>query len=437
MGPPRRVRAFVWAVIAVAAVVSVLFASRASLPPARHDFLTALLLAAMIGLARAYPIQVGPRTQIAVDHAAAFAAVFLLPAYLAIAATAIGLAGAAFIRPALFLQHAFNISVCVLAVAGGALVAHALLPDGVQVAADWSFIVAALLTTAAMWSINVVLVDAVIAIQQRRPLFELWWAHNRHLIWQQASLYLFGLLMVAASVNRAWALPLLLLPSFVVYRALRDGVALRMQTRLALEELADIVDLRDRYTHDHCRRVGELSRMLARRLGCAAEEVERIYLAARVHDVGKIGIRSSVLLKPARLDDTEWEEMRTHPEVGARIVAKFPEFAEGRELVLSHHERWDGNGYPRGLAGAQIPFGARVIAVADSWDAMTSNRAYRQAMSIDRAFAELEQGQGTQFEGRVVEAFIALLRERPELAQLHTEYTQDVDPRPARGLSSA
>ncbi|MDQ3653773.1 MAG: HD-GYP domain-containing protein, partial [Chloroflexota bacterium] len=298
---------------------------------------------------------------------------------------------------------------------------------GVNRAGDLRLIVAALAATAAMWGINVILVDAVVGLQQRRRPFERWWATNRAQLPQQAALYLLGLLMVASPSQHTWALALLLLPSFVVYRSLRDGVALQIQTRLALEELADVVDLRDRYTHAHCRRVAEMSQALARRLGCPPEEVERIYMAARVHDVGKIGIKSTVLLKPGDLSELEWLEMRSHPEIGARLVAKFPEFAVGRELLLSHHQRWDGSGYPRRLAGESIPFGARVIAVADTWDAMTSNRAYRQAMDLERAFDEMESGRGTQFEPLVVDTFIQMLRDRPELARRHTEETQDID----------
>ena len=395
--------------------------------PDGHDLLVAAILAVLIGLARAFPVQVGPRTQVAVDHAAAFAAVLLLPAYLAIAATAVGLIGAALFRPSIFLQHAFNIAVAVLAVAAGAGVVRVMLPNEATSASDISFIATSLLAMAAMWSTNGILVDAVVAIQQRRALFEHWWSVNRQVFWQQASLYLLGLLMVAAPAQRPWALALLLLPSFVVYRALRDGVALKIQTRVALEELADIVDLRDRYTHDHCRRVAEMSRLLAKRLGFPPEEVERIYLAARVHDVGKIGIKSTVLLKPGDLTEVEWMEMRSHPEIGARVMEKFPDFRDGRELVLSHHERWDGGGYPRGLSGDAIPSGARVIAVADAWDAMTSNRAYRQAVELEHALEEMEGGRGGQFEPRAVDAFLALLRERPELLRLHTEYTQEVD----------
>src|SRR6185437_766757 len=144
----------------------------------------------------------------------------------------------------------------------------------------------------------------------------------------------------------AWTLPLLAAPAFVAQRALRDGVALRAQTRLALEEIADIVDMRDHYTFEHSKRVAELARATARKLALSADDIDLIWMAGRVHDVGKIGIKSSVLLKPGRLTDDEFDEMRTHPEVGARLIARFPQFARGGVFVRHHHERWDGNGYP-------------------------------------------------------------------------------------------
>jgi HD-GYP domain-containing protein (c-di-GMP phosphodiesterase class II) len=128
--------------------------------------------------------------------------------------------------------------------------------------------------------------------------------------------------------------------------------------------------------------------------------------------------------------------MRSHPDVGARLVATFPEFAHGRELVMAHHERWDGRGYPRGLAGEQIPLGACIIAVVDAWDAMTSSRAHRGALTPDVALAELVRGRGTQFEPRILETFVALLRERPELMRTHTEIPQAIDA-PLEALRSA
>lgn len=433
MGPPRRVRNFVWIVVAVTAVISLLSVVLADLPPSRDDALTALLLAAIIALARAYPVQIGPRKQITVENAAEFAAVLVLPPELAIGATLLGLSCASVVRPSILLQQAFNVSVAVLGVAAAAGIAAALLDAPADQSVTVRLVVTAVLAALTMWFMNAALVDVVVALQQRRRLFEHWWATNRHGIWQEASLYLLGLLMVVSPADHSWALALLIVPSLVVYRSLRDGVALQYQTRMALEELADVVDLRDRYTHAHCRRVADMSRLLARRVGCSLEEVERIYLAARVHDVGKIGIKSTVLMKPGDLNELEWIEMRGHPEVGARLVSKFPQFAQGAELVLCHHERWDGQGYPRGLAGETIPQGARVIAVTDTWDAMTSNRSYRQAMDLGVAFQQMEQGRATQFDPAILDAFLAMLREQPDLARQHHEFPQEIDaPQPRR-----
>lgn len=437
MGPPRRVRAFVWRVVAVAAVASLWTLVQAQSYPTRSDLVVAGLFAVMIGLARTFPVQVGPRFQISVDNAAAFAAVLVLPPYLAVIAVFLGVAAAGVVRPSTFIQQAFNASVAVLAVAAASSFADTILSGTAANANTLRLVVAALLAALTMWTINTVLVDSVIALQQRRRLFERWWAVNRHGLWQGISLYLLGLLMVVSPADHTWALALLLVPTAVVYRSLRDGVALQYQTRMALEELADVVDLRDRYTHDHCRRVADLSRLLARKLGSAPEEVERIYLAARVHDVGKIGIKSTVLMKPGGLNDAEWVEMRSHPEVGARLVAKFPEFRHGRELILSHHERWDGKGYPRGLKAEAIPFGARVIAVTDTWDAMTSNRSYRKAMDLHVAMIEIEQGKGSQFDPRIAEAFLGLLHEQPELKRQHTDTSQDIDVAEPLVLASA
>ncbi len=128
-----------------------------------------------------------------------------------------------------------------------------------------------------------------------------------------------------------------------------------------------------------------------------------------MHDLGKIAVPDSVLHKHGRLTDEEFALMKKHPQDGAEILSKFPEYRAGRELVLAHHERIDGRGYPHGLSGDAIPLGARVIAVADAWDAMTSDRPYREALPQSVALAELMSGRGTQWDAAVVEAFAASL----------------------------
>ncbi len=253
------------------------------------------------------------------------------------------------------------------------------------------------------------------------------WATPHDTLVAEAALGLVGIMAALASADHPWTLPLLVVPAALAQRALRDGVALRAQTRQALEDLADVVDMRDHYTFQHSQRVAELARATARQLRLPASEVELITMAGRVHDVGKIGIKSTVLMKPGKLSDREFAEMRSHPVVGARLIGNFPQFARGRAYVLHHHERFDGKGYPERLAGEQIPFGARVLAVADAWDAMTSHRAYRQALPLERVYAELERGRGAQFDPAVLDAFLHVLRERPDLAAAHTTEAQDTD----------
>jgi HD-GYP domain-containing protein (c-di-GMP phosphodiesterase class II) len=140
-------------------------------------------------------------------------------------------------------------------------------------------------------------------------------------------------------------------------------------------------------------------------LGQPGHEVARIRLAATLHDIGKTAIPASILNKPGRLDQVEWEFIRAHPAIGGRIVSAAPALADTAALIHSSHERIDGQGYPEGLSGAGIPVGSRIIAVCDAFDAMTSDRSYRQAMPVDAALEQLRQHAGTQFDAAIVEAF--------------------------------
>ena len=177
------------------------------------------------------------------------------------------------------------------------------------------------------------------------------------------------------------------------------------------------LDSRDNYTAGHSAAVAVYSRDIAREAGLPEEEVTEIHLAALVHDIGKIGLRAELLEKRSALDDDEWAEMREHPAIGARILAEVEDYSDIALIVRSHHERWDGAGYPDGLAGHAIPRLARIIAVADSYNAMTTNRPYRAAMSTERAIQQLVLGKGTQFEAPIVDAFLAVLERETELYQ--------------------
>jgi diguanylate cyclase (GGDEF)-like protein len=178
--------------------------------------------------------------------------------------------------------------------------------------------------------------------------------------------------------------------------------------------LAEALDIRDTGSTGHSKTVGRYAEMMAIELGLPGERVERVRLAGVLHDVGKIGVSDGVITKPGPLDADEWREMRTHPEIAARLLAH-PEFDDLREWVLAHHERPDGRGYPQGLAGEAIALEASILAVADAYEAMTADRSYRPSLGQEAARAELEAGAGTQFDAGVVEAFLAAVAPRAPL----------------------
>ena len=176
-----------------------------------------------------------------------------------------------------------------------------------------------------------------------------------------------------------------------------------------MRSLANALETKDEYTGDHAQALVGMAEEVARRLELGDIALRDVGVAAALHDVGKIGIPASILDKPGPLTDDEWEVMRRHPELGARIMEPVPALAGARWIVLACHEHWDGSGYPRGLAGEDIPLGARIILACDAFHAMTSDRVYRQAMPVDAAITELRDCAGRHFEPRVVDVLIEIV----------------------------
>ena len=170
--------------------------------------------------------------------------------------------------------------------------------------------------------------------------------------------------------------------------------------------LARTVEARDHYTEKHLRRVADRSVEIARRMGMSPRDVEGVRLGGLLHDVGKIAVPDRLLLKPGPLSEDEFAQIRMHPETGAEIVRPLTAFDGPEPAVLHHHERFDGNGYPGKLMGEAIPLAARIVAVADGFDAMTTDRPYRAAMAPVMAFDRLEQGRGSQWDPAVVDIFL-------------------------------
>ena len=186
---------------------------------------------------------------------------------------------------------------------------------------------------------------------------------------------------------------------------------LEMSYFSTVKALARAIEVKDPYTYGHSERVTEYALAIARRLGTSDPEMQNIKYAAALHDIGKIGIARKILDKPGALSEEELVHVRTHPQLGDSIIEPVAFLKAPRSIIMHHHERYDGEGYPDGLAGEEIPLGARILAVADSFEAMMSDRPYRKALQMEEVIKELEVKTGTQFDPVVVRAFIEILKE--------------------------
>jgi diguanylate cyclase (GGDEF)-like protein/putative nucleotidyltransferase with HDIG domain len=254
-----------------------------------------------------------------------------------------------------------------------------------------------------------------------------------------------------------WLLASLLLVPVVVYlivRASRQRVARlaeqrRQEQRMSelymttIEALALAIDAKEQTAHNHIGRVHLYATALARALGMSDEEVRAVKIAALLHDVGKLAVPDHILAKPGPLTPEEFQKIRLHPQVGADIIAGIPFPAPVAPLILSHHERWDGRGYPHGLRGTDIPLGARILCLVDYFDALTSNRPYHKPMSIEAAVAMMEQEAGKALDPEAVAAFLRILpglrveAERSDLARRRLSLAPPAEGLPMLGTPRA
>ncbi|KJS78757.1 MAG: hypothetical protein JL56_00720 [Desulfotomaculum sp. BICA1-6] len=255
-------------------------------------------------------------------------------------------------------------------------------------------------------SLNFILVAIIVSLSYKINLFSV---IKKDL--GMVSLFLFSLapmslLMVVLYTNEPWSVILIVPPLALAHNGFENYLKLRKQATTTIELLADVVDRRDTYTASHSSRVANYAEKIAQEMGLPYEQVENLGMAGRVHDLGKVAVDDSILQKPERLSDNEFRLMKTHPETGYNILSPLDMYKDLLSYVLCHHERMDGKGYPQGLSGHNIPLGARILAVADSFDAMTSDRVYRGAMSGEEAVEELVANKGKQFDPEVVDAFL-------------------------------
>lgn len=191
----------------------------------------------------------------------------------------------------------------------------------------------------------------------------------------------------------------------------------------SIEVLRRTVEVKDVYTRGHSDRVSEYSLLIGEKLNLPPEQMKTLKIGALFHDIGKIGIPDAILLKTDKLTDDEYSEIKNHPAIGAHILSNASIFADIIPIVKHHHERYDGKGYPARLAGENIPYLARIVAVADTFDAMTSRRSYRQALDFDYTTNEIERCKGTQFDPAIADVFLEILRtNQDKITEIQKKY---------------
>ncbi|MBW3561647.1 MAG: diguanylate cyclase [Actinobacteria bacterium] len=346
-------------------------------------------------------------------------------------------------------QALFNVAVLVLAGLAAHGTAAALRPIDLTTDAILPAVIVGLASGTAFFAVDTWLVAGAIAVSARSSVLDVWREDLLWLLPHQLGLgALGGAMAFAHLLIGIEGVLLLTVPAVGLHLAQRQFVTrtrdhvmrlrslnddltsanthvVRVNERLTevleqvnegylvtVESLAAAVDAKDSYTGSHIDRVEAYGKLLLEVVDPELRDDEQLVWGFRLHDVGKIGVPDRILLKPGPLDDDEWELMRRHPEIGAQIIEAAPFLQGARDIVLHHHERWDGGGYPKGLGGQAIPFGARLFSLVDAYDAMTSDRPYRAAMPIEGALEEILRHQGSQFDPEMVEAMVQVDMDR-------------------------
>src|ERR1043165_659450 len=257
------------------------------------------------------------------------------------------------------------------------------------------------------------------------------------LLWSTpGSVALVCLALVCSSVLTSsgfWLLPIALLALYFAFGVSQRANQISELHLATIEALALAIDAKDQTAHNHIRRVQVYAVGLARAIGMSEHEIRGINTAALLHDIGKLAVPEHILAKPGPLTAEEFQKVRIHPQVGAGIISAVPFPYPVAPLIMSHHERWDGRGYPAGLREREIPLGARILAIVDYFDALTSERPYHQPMSFEGAVALLQQEAGKALDPQLVETFVRLLPAlRAEVQRLNLEQPRGPPPAPRR-----
>jgi HD-GYP domain-containing protein (c-di-GMP phosphodiesterase class II) len=415
---PTRVYLIVVSLVALCAAVLVVSADRVWLPASNgNTFLLGVILIGLIIGADLFDTDLplaSVRVTISVASSLCFAAAISLGPYYGALVAGIGAIAVEVFQRRPEIKLSVNVTNYILStfVAGWAYTSFAdLSASPISGSRNISVTVGAAL---AFNIVNSGIIAIVLSQVVSTTPWRMWRSNIRGVAFESLSLPTLGALVPVLYEQNPIGVLLVVIPLLGPYLSFRRYGQIHRETRSTIELVADLLDRRDPYTAEHSKRVTDYVEMIIDELEFLSfEEREIILAAAPVHDLGKIGTTDLVLSKPGKLTDEEREIIKEHAAEGAAILGILSMYHDAANVVRHHHERWDGAGYPDGLAGDAIPIGARIIAVADTYDAMTSDRVYRKALSHSVALAEIRRGSGSQFDPRIVDAFLRCMHAQP------------------------
>lgn len=419
---PKRYKAYVCLLTAAAFAVVVLF----EWPPVdwSHGYLLAVLAALVFlseNLAFELPVLGSVSLAFAFDYAALLYAGPLAGALVAIAG-AVTVSEIKERKPLwLVLLNLVQLPLAVL-VAGAVYLGLGGTPLGLpgHDQAAGVAVLPSIAAAAAFFALNVLIVSIGIALYRSLSLRDIWrLQHTANYLVSFIGLALLGALMARLIAAAGWmGIALLLLPLAVARQTFQVYQDLSRAYSETIRSLIAAIEAKDPYTRGHSERVAGYSNLIGKAVSLSPPAAKTLEFAALLHDLGKIGVRNETLVKKERLTHEEFAQIRQHPEVGKSVLEAVEFLEDIVPIVFSHHERPDGSGYPLGLRYDEIPLEARILAVADCFDAMTSNRAYRRPMTIEQARSELARVAGTQLDATLVEAFLAQIVEEQDIETL-------------------
>ena len=381
--------------------------SLSSLTP--NDWFVASALVLLLFLVEHYDVKLsvsGGPFSMSIGATIAMAAVLHFPVPIAVMVVLVGHLLDSAVAARQFMKSITNIGTYVCSSFAAGTIYHLLADTSRSPLASIHNIVVAVLASAAFVILSTSILAIIVGPIIGMPFFQLWQENLKTTFVETIGLPALGGIVAVLAQENAGAVLLigfpLMAPQFA-YKALSDA---RNSVRATVEQLVDTLEQRDRSTADHSRRVADyVEAIVEHMMEVPPQMTDTILWAARVHDLGKIGVRDATLFKAGPLTPAERDEMQTHPVLGAEIVANLAQSEAIAIIIRHHHERWDGKGYPDGLKGEAIPLGSRIIAVADTFEAMTADRPYRRALPMQTAYEEILRHSGTQFDPNVVRAF--------------------------------